>query len=77
MSSRVLTVCLMTIMTNYGFEMVIPLYITGCREKIYSESAVVMKRHRLIRAIYFLTTDGDIKGLSLSQPSIFPLVKEI
>ena len=30
--------------TNYGSETVIPLYITGCREKIYSESAVVTKR---------------------------------
>ena len=50
-----------TIKTNYGSETVIPLYITGCREKIYSESAVVAKRRRLIRAIYFLTTAGDIK----------------
>ena len=28
--------------TNYGSETVIPLYITGCREKIYSEAAVVV-----------------------------------
>ena len=47
--------------TDYGSETVIPLYITGFREKIYSESAVVAKRHRLIRAIYFLPTAGDIK----------------
>ena len=46
---------------NYGSETVILLYITGCREKIHSESAVVAKRCRLIRAIYFLTTAGDIK----------------
>ena len=47
--------------TNHGSETVIPLYITGCREKIYSESAVVAKRRRLIRAIYFLPAAGDIK----------------
>ena len=47
--------------TTYGFETVIPLYITGYREKIYSESAVVAKRRRLTRAIYFLPTAGDIK----------------
>ena len=47
--------------TNYGSWTVIPLYITGCREKIYSESAVVAKRRRLIRVIYFLPTAGDIK----------------
>ena len=47
--------------TNYGSEKVIHLYITGCREKIHSESAVVAKRRRLIRAIYFLTTASDIK----------------
>ena len=46
---------------NYGSETVIPLYITGCKEKIYSESTVVAKRRRLIGAIYFLTTAGDIK----------------
>ena len=49
------------IKTNYGSETVILLYITGCTEKIYSESAVVAKRRRLIRAIYFLTVAGDIK----------------
>ena len=49
------------IKTNYGSETVIPIYITGYREKIYSESAVIAKRRRLIRAIYFLTTAGDIK----------------
>ena len=47
--------------TNYGSETVMPLCITGCKEKIYSESVVVAKRRRLIRAIYFLTTAGDIK----------------
>ena len=47
--------------SNYGSEAVIPLYVTGCRDKIYSKSAVVAKRHRLIRAIYFLPTAGDIK----------------
>ena len=52
---------LLSVKTNYGSETVIPLYITGCSEKIYSESAVVAKRRRLIRAIYFLTTAGDIK----------------
>ena len=30
-------------------------------EKIYSESAVVTKRRRLIRVVYLLTTAGDIK----------------
>ena len=35
--------------------------ITGCREKIYPESAVVAKRRRLVRAIYFFTTAGDIE----------------
>ena len=39
----------------------VPLYITVCREKVYSESAVVAKRRRLIRAIYFFPTAGDIK----------------
>ena len=35
--------CLGTLLikTNYGSEAVIPLYITSCREKIYSECAVV------------------------------------
>ena len=51
----------MILKTNYGSETVIPVYITSCREKIYSESAVVAKRRRLIRAIYLLTTAGDIK----------------
>ena len=51
----------MILKTNYGSEMVIPLYITGCREKIYSESAVVAKRRNLTRAIYFFTTAGDMK----------------
>ena len=46
---------------DYSFETVIPLYITGCGEKIYSESDVVAKKRRLIRAIYFLLTAGDIK----------------
>ena len=50
-----------TLTTNYGSETVIPLYITGCREKIYSESAVFAKRRRLMRAIYFLPTAGDKK----------------
>ena len=50
-----------TLKANYGSETVIPLYINGCREKIYSESAVVAKRRRLIRAIYFLPTTRDIK----------------
>ena len=59
--------------TNYNSETVIPwyslyhqwygdtLYITGFREKLYSEFAVVEMRRRLIRAIYFFTTAGDIK----------------
>ena len=47
--------------TNYGSETVIPLYITGCIEKIYYESAVVTKRRRLIRVKCFLTTVGDMK----------------
>ena len=47
--------------TNYGSEKVIPLYITGYWKKIYSESAVVAKRPRLIPAIYFLPTVSDIK----------------
>ena len=51
--------------TNYGSETVIPFYITGCRDKIYFESAVVAKRRRLICAIYFLTTADDIK---VSEP---------
>ena len=44
--------------TNYGSETVIPLCFTSCWKKIYSESAVIAKRRRLIRAIY---TAGDIK----------------
>ena len=44
-----------------GSETAIPLDITGCREKMYSESVVVVKRPMLIRAIYFLTTAGDVK----------------
>ena len=51
----------MTLKTSYGSETVIPLNITGCREKIYPESAAVAKRRRLIRAIYFLLTAGDTK----------------
>ena len=50
-----------TLKTNYGSETVIPLYVTGCREKIYSESDEVAKQCRLIRAIYFLPAAGDIK----------------
>ena len=49
------------IKTNCGSETVIPLYVTGCKEKMYSESAVVAKQRRLIRTIYFLPTVGDIK----------------
>ena len=60
----------MTLKTNYGSETVIPLYIMGCREKIYSESAVVAKRRRLICAIYFLTAAGDIKRYDKSQDSL-------
>ena len=49
----------------------IPLYITGCKEKIYYESAVVAKRRRLIRAIYFLTKVGDIIHLlDSAEPDI-------
>ena len=40
---------------------VISFYITGCGKKIYSDSAIVRRRCRLIRAIYFLTIDGDTK----------------
>ena len=61
--------------TNYGSETVIPLYITGCMEKIYFESAVVAKRRMLIRAIYFLTTAGDIKGYH-SLRTVISLVSE-
>ena len=49
--------------TNYGSETAIPLYITGVRERIYSESAVAEKRRRLLRAMYFFTGAGDIKKL--------------
>ena len=48
--------------TNYGSETVIPLYITGCGVKIYSESAVVAKRRRLICAIYFLSAASAKEG---------------
>ena len=51
----------MTLKTNYGSETVMPLYIIGCREKIYSESAVAAKRRRLIRAIYLFPTASDVK----------------
>ena len=51
----------MTLKTNQGSGTVIPLCITGRREKIYSKSVVVVKRFRLIRAMYFLTTAGDVK----------------
>ena len=61
MFDRDQTLCNKILKANYGSEKVIPPYITGCREKIDSESAVVAKRRRLIRAIYFLTAAGDIK----------------
>ena len=50
----------MTLKTNYGSETVMPLYITGCVEKIYFESAVVANQRKLIRVIYFLTAASDI-----------------
>ena len=62
MAEKTDAICSVSIVkTIHGSETVIPLYITGCREKIYSESAVVTRQHRLIRAMYFLTTAGDIK----------------
>ena len=53
--------CTEIVKTDYGSEMVVPLYITGCRKKTYSESAIVGKWRRLIRAIYSLNTASDIK----------------
>ena len=58
------------IKTSYGSETVIPLYITGCRNKIYSKSDVVAKGRRLIRAIYFLPTAGDVKRYHLLRTVI-------
>ena len=43
----------MTLKTNQGSGTVIPLCITGRREKICSKSVVVVKRFRLIRAMAF------------------------
>ena len=61
-STAVAKTCLSDLLkTNHGSATVIPLYITGCREEIYSESACVASRLQLIRAIYFLSTGGDIK----------------
>ena len=37
-----------TLKTNYSSETMIPFNISGCREKIYSELAVVAKQQRLI-----------------------------
>ena len=41
-------------MTSTVPEMATHLYITGCREKIYSESVLVAKQCRLINATYFV-----------------------
>ena len=53
--------CIEIVKTDYGCEMVIPLYIAGCRKKTCFESAIVVKWHRLIHAIYSLNTASDIK----------------
>ena len=47
--------------TNYGLETVIPPFITGCREKRFSELSVLAKQRKLTRAIHFLTTAGNLK----------------
>ena len=60
------TLSLSVIQNNYDSEMMVLLYITSCTEKIFFESAVVAKRFRLIRVIYFLTTASE-KEVSPSQ----------
>ena len=47
--------------TNYGSETVIPLYITGCREKIYCTNQPASLRDYGWFEIYFLPTAGDRK----------------
>ena len=58
-----------TLRTNYSPKMVAPLYITGCREKIHSVSAVVMFCFPLCFQIH--GSQSPIRLLRVSHCAIF------